>query len=88
MEATRFRFWQRKNEKVKRWFMYLQTRLQTHVTSVLYYRFNPGLMCSGTNLFVIGFPFGNCEDQESQPDKTECEQLGHAKGLVEKENSQ
>lgn len=39
MEATRFRFWQKKNKKVKRWFMYLQIRVQTHVTSVLYYQF-------------------------------------------------
>ena len=38
MEATRFRFWQRKNKKVKRWLMYLQIRVQTHVTSVLYYQ--------------------------------------------------
>jgi hypothetical protein len=26
-------------KKVKRWFMYLQIRVQTHVTSVLYYQF-------------------------------------------------
>ena len=34
------------------------------------------------------FPFGNSEDQQGQPDKTEREQLGHAKRLVEKENTQ
>lgn len=26
-------------KKVKRWFMYLQIRVQIHVTSVLYYQF-------------------------------------------------
>ena len=38
MEATRFRFWPKKNKKVKRWLMYLQIRVQTQVTSVLYYQ--------------------------------------------------
>ena len=38
MEATRFRFWQKKNKKVKRWLMYMQIRVQTQVTSVLYYQ--------------------------------------------------
>ena len=38
MEATRFRFWPKKNKKVKRWLMHLQIRVQTHVTSVLYYQ--------------------------------------------------
>ena len=38
MEATRFRFWPKKNKKVKRWLMHLQIRVQTQVTSVLYYQ--------------------------------------------------
>ena len=38
MEATRFRFWLKKNKKVKRWLMHLQIRVQTQVTSVLYYQ--------------------------------------------------
>ena len=92
--------------------MYLQIRVQTHVTSVLYYQlmllqsgkkrskdkkvgYTQGeqfrifcLVYSGTPLCVTGFPFGNREDQQGQPDKTEREKLCCAKGFVEKENSQ
>ena len=98
--------------------MYLQIRVQTHVTSVLYYQLmllqsgkkevkinlkdgkkqignKQGeqflifcLVYSGTPLCVTGFPFGNREDQQGQPDKTEREKLCCAKGFVEKENSQ
>ena len=39
-------------------------------------------------LRVTGFPFGNGKYQQGQPDKTEREQLGHAKRFIEKENSQ
>ena len=93
--------------------MNLQIRVQTHVTSVLYYQFillqsgkkrskdkkqvgytqseqflNLCLVYSGTKLCMTGFPFGNREDQQGQPDETEREKLCCAKGLVKKENPQ
>ena len=70
--------------------MYLQIRVQTHVTSVLFMKLflvnNQVEVCK--RLRMGSFPFGNREDQQGKPDKTEREQLGHAKRLVEKENTQ
>ena len=70
--------------------MYLQICVQIYVTSVLFtglfstdflakVRKQSGMSC---------FPFGNREDQQGKPDKTEREKLCCAEGLVKKENPQ
>ena len=70
--------------------MYLQIRVQTHVTSVLFMKLflvnNQVEVCK--RLRMGSFPFGNREDQQGKPDKTEREKLCCAEGLVKKENPQ
>ena len=69
--------------------MCIQVIVQTHVTGVFVSESCRKYLTGVSGLLRVACsPFGDGEDQQGQPDKTEGEQLGHAKRFVEKENSQ